>query len=117
MNLTSPSDTIVQEITIKSPAERNLFQALTNPAQRMKWWGAEGRSQVTHVELDLRPGGKWAMSGIAMGGRPFIVAGDITKSSAHVCWSSPGFPTGMRTRRKPLSSGIWKRKTASRRCV
>jgi uncharacterized protein YndB with AHSA1/START domain len=75
MNLISPSDTIVQEITIKSPAER-IFEALTNPSQRMTWWGAEGRFQVTHMESDLRPGGKWVMRGIGMGRRPFIVAGE-----------------------------------------
>ena len=75
MNSTSPSDTIVQEIAIKGPAER-IFEALTNPGERMKWWGAEGRFQVTQVESDLRPGGKWTMGGIGMGGKPFKVAGE-----------------------------------------
>lgn len=28
---------IVQEITIKAPAER-IFEALTNPDERLKWW-------------------------------------------------------------------------------
>jgi len=42
MNPTSVSGTIVQEITIKGPAER-IFEALTNPDERMKWWGAEGK--------------------------------------------------------------------------
>src|SRR5260221_299500 len=39
MNPTDASDTIVQEITIKAPAER-IFEALTNPDQRLKWWAA-----------------------------------------------------------------------------
>jgi len=43
MNPTSVSGTIVQEITIKGPAER-IFEALTNPDERMKWWG--GRREV-----------------------------------------------------------------------
>lgn len=75
MNPTTVSDTIVQEITIESSAEQ-IFDALTNPNERMKWWGAEGRFQVTHFESDLRPGGKWTMRGNGMGGRPFTITGE-----------------------------------------
>ena len=53
MNLTDARGTIVKEITIKGSAER-IFEALTNPDQRMKWWGAEGRFQTTQMESDLR---------------------------------------------------------------
>ena len=75
MNPMSSSDTIVQEITIRGPAER-IFEALTNPDQRIKWWGAEGRFQTTHMESDLCLGGKWIMRGIGMGGKPFTVGGE-----------------------------------------
>src|ERR1700739_370686 len=78
MNPASQSDTIVQEITINAPAER-VFEALTNPDQRVKWWGAEGRFQTTHMESDLRPGGKWIMRGIGVGGKPFSVRGEYRK--------------------------------------
>ena len=73
--MTAPgtNDIIVQEITIKAPAAR-IFDALAEPAQRMKWWGMEGRFQVTHMESDLRPGGKWLMRGTGMG-KPFTVSG------------------------------------------
>src|ERR1700730_1687697 len=74
MNPTSVSDTIIQEIMIRGAAEL-VFEALTNPSQRMKWWGAEGRLQTTHMESDLRPGGKWSMRGIGMG-KPFKVSGE-----------------------------------------
>jgi uncharacterized protein YndB with AHSA1/START domain len=74
MNPTSATDAIVKEITIKAPAER-VFEALTDPGQRVKWWGAEGRFQATEMESDLRPGGAWLMRGIGMGGRPFLVRG------------------------------------------
>jgi len=74
MTSSGASDTIVQEVSIKAPAER-VFEALTDPAQRIKWWGAEGRFQTTHMESDLRPGGKWMMSGVGVGGRPFTVTG------------------------------------------
>jgi uncharacterized protein YndB with AHSA1/START domain len=75
MNPASASETIIQEIAIKAPAQR-IFDALTNPSQRTKWWGAEGRFQTTHVESDLRPGGKWTMRGNGMGGKPFTVSGE-----------------------------------------
>src|SRR5207249_11494875 len=74
MNPTSTGDTIVQEVTIKGSAER-IFKALTNPEERVQWWGAEGRFQVTYMESDLRRGGKWMMRGIGIGGKPFIVSG------------------------------------------
>ncbi len=75
MSPTSVGDTIVQEIVIKAPAER-IFEALTDPVQRVKWWGSEGRFQTTHMESDLRPGGKWMMRGNGIGGRPFKVSGE-----------------------------------------
>ena len=75
MNSTNVSETIVQEIRITAPAER-VFEALTNPEQRVAWWGSEGRFQTTHVESDLRPGGKWMMRGTGLGGKPFTVSGE-----------------------------------------
>jgi uncharacterized protein YndB with AHSA1/START domain len=74
MNPTTISDIVVQEITITGPAER-IFEALTNPSQLVAWWRAEGRFETTHMESDLRPGGKWMMRGIGMG-RPFQVSGE-----------------------------------------
>lgn len=75
MNTTALSDAIVQEITIHASAEK-IFEALTNPDQRVKWWGREGRFQVRQFESDLRPGGNWTMRGIGMGGKPFVVSGE-----------------------------------------
>jgi uncharacterized protein YndB with AHSA1/START domain len=75
MTSTVASDTIVHEITIKGSAER-IFEALTDPDQRVKWWGSKGRFQATHVESDLRPGGRWMMRGTGIGGRPFQVVGE-----------------------------------------
>lgn len=74
MNHSVANDTIVEEITIRAPAER-VFGALTSPEERVRWWGAEGRFKTTHAESDLRPGGKWMMRGIGLGGRPFTVQG------------------------------------------
>jgi uncharacterized protein YndB with AHSA1/START domain len=75
MNPTIANDTVIQEVVIKAPAER-IFEALTNPAQRTKWWGTEGRFQTTHMESDLRPGGKWMMRGNGIGGKPFTIRGE-----------------------------------------
>jgi uncharacterized protein YndB with AHSA1/START domain len=75
MNQTDERDTIVKEITIKASAAR-IFEALTDPDRRMKWWGAEGRFQTTQMESDLRPGGRWAMRGTGIGGKPFSVVGE-----------------------------------------
>ncbi len=74
MSETVASDAVVAEISIKASATR-VFTALTDPAQRVKWWGQKGRFEAEHMESDLRPGGHWMMSGIGMGGRPFRVAG------------------------------------------
>jgi uncharacterized protein YndB with AHSA1/START domain len=78
MNPARVSDTIVEEITIKAPAPR-IFEALTNPRERVKWWGSEGRFQTTGMESDLRPGGKWMMTGTGIGGRPFRVSGEYRR--------------------------------------
>jgi uncharacterized protein YndB with AHSA1/START domain len=67
-------DTIRAEITIKGSAA-HLFEALTDPAQRMKWWGVKGRFETTEVESDLCVGGRWVMRGNGMGGKPFSVGG------------------------------------------
>jgi uncharacterized protein YndB with AHSA1/START domain len=75
MSEAAANDTIIEEIAIRAPAER-IFEALTNPDQRLKWWGAEGMYRSTHMESDLRPGGKWTTRGIAAGGRPFSVRGE-----------------------------------------
>ena len=74
MNPTSADQTIVGEITIKAPAAR-IFTALTDTDQRLRWWGGE-YFKGTHMESDLRPGGKWMMRGTAAGDKPFSVSGE-----------------------------------------
>jgi uncharacterized protein YndB with AHSA1/START domain len=69
------NNAIVKEIIIKAPAER-IYEALTDPGQRVKWWGAEGRFKATHMESDLRIGGPWLMSGAGTGGKPFTIRGE-----------------------------------------
>jgi uncharacterized protein YndB with AHSA1/START domain len=74
VNPTDTDGTINKEILINAPAER-IFVALTDPRQRVKWWGVEGKFQATSMESDLRPGGAWLMRGTGMGGKPFTISG------------------------------------------
>lgn len=74
MSSTGAIDAIVEEITIKASAER-VFEALTDPEQRSRWWGAKGRFETKYMESDLRPGGRWLMSGNGVGGKPFTISG------------------------------------------
>jgi uncharacterized protein YndB with AHSA1/START domain len=74
--VTAPTgNPIVEEITIDAPAER-VFEALINPDERVQWWGAAGSFQTTHMESDLRPGGRWAMRGLRGAGQPFTISGE-----------------------------------------
>ena len=77
MNSTSTdAGIIVQEITIDAPAAR-VFDAFANASERVRWWNApDGRFRTTHMDSDLRPGGKWAMRGTRQDGSSFFVAGE-----------------------------------------
>jgi uncharacterized protein YndB with AHSA1/START domain len=55
-------------ITREFAAPRELvYEACTTPELVRRWWGAE-MGEVTHVEIDLRVGGKWRFVQIANGG-------------------------------------------------
>jgi uncharacterized protein YndB with AHSA1/START domain len=75
MNHPSEGGTITEEIRIAAHADQ-VFVALTSPEERVRWWGTEGRFKTTHMESDLRPGGRWLMRGIGIGGKPFTVQGE-----------------------------------------
>ncbi|MGA9320614.1 MAG: SRPBCC domain-containing protein [Xanthobacteraceae bacterium] len=75
MSTQTKIDAVVEEITIAATADR-VFAALTDPQQRVKWWGQRGRFETKHAESDLRPGGRWLMRGSGVGGRPFCVSGE-----------------------------------------
>jgi uncharacterized protein YndB with AHSA1/START domain len=69
-------DTIVKEIQIKRPAEK-IFEAMTNADELVKWWRVEGKFQITQMESDLRPGGKWKMRLIGGRGTETVVSGEF----------------------------------------
>ena len=68
------SDTIVQEIEIRQPAEK-IFEAMTNPDELVKWWRVEGKFRVTTMESDSSVGGKWRMRLIGGRGNETVVTG------------------------------------------
>lgn len=68
------ADDIVEEVAVKAGAER-IYVALTDPQQLQKWWSAAGLFEVTKVEVDLRPGGRWRMLWSGVGGWPSSVRG------------------------------------------
>jgi len=78
MNPATAADTIVQEITIQAAAGR-VFDALANSDERVKWWSVPGRFQTKHVDSDLRPGGRWVMTGTREDGDPFTIKGTYLK--------------------------------------
>jgi uncharacterized protein YndB with AHSA1/START domain len=51
------NDAVITEIEIAAPPAR-VFEALTNRAQALQWGKGEA-FEVTHWEMDTRPGGKW----------------------------------------------------------
>jgi uncharacterized protein YndB with AHSA1/START domain len=75
MNATPEPDAIVSEIQIAAPPER-VFQALTDPAQVVLWWGREGIYRSTKFAADVRVGGKWLNAGIGPDGRNFEISGE-----------------------------------------
>lgn len=74
MNTCDAKLVIEKEIQIAATAER-VFAALSEPSQRIQWWGVKGKFEVSHMESDLRPGGAWRMTGLAMGEIPFTIQG------------------------------------------
>ena len=69
-------DVIVSEIQIAATPEQ-VFQALVDPSEVVKWWGQIGVYRCTDFEADLRVGGKWRSRGEGPNGSPFEVHGEI----------------------------------------
>jgi uncharacterized protein YndB with AHSA1/START domain len=69
-------DVVTAEIDIEAPPER-VFEAWTDPQQRIAWWGDDAMYRSTKMESDLRVGGKWRTEGESHG-NPFAVWGEYT---------------------------------------
>ncbi|MGA8273750.1 MAG: SRPBCC domain-containing protein [Candidatus Sulfotelmatobacter sp.] len=73
--ITPDQNTVTGEIFIAAPPAR-VFQALTDPAQVPRWWGARDMYRVTKWKGDLRVGGEWSSSGVGADGKEFTVSGE-----------------------------------------
>jgi uncharacterized protein YndB with AHSA1/START domain len=70
---TSTADTSDREIVISRvfDAPRELvWQAFTEPAHLLEWWGPRGFTTRTH-RMDLKPGGEWRFVMIGPDGREY----------------------------------------------
>jgi uncharacterized protein YndB with AHSA1/START domain len=72
------NDTIVVEIDIAAPPER-VFEAWTDPQQRLEWWGDDAAYRGSKFESDLRVGGHWRTEGKGSKGQHFVVFGQYTR--------------------------------------
>jgi uncharacterized protein YndB with AHSA1/START domain len=73
--VTTDQNLISGEIFIAAPPAR-VFQALTDPKQMPRWWGARELYRVTEFQADVRVGGKWASDGVGADGTTFRVEGE-----------------------------------------
>ena len=73
--ITPDQDIITGEIFIAAPPAR-VFEAITDPVQMPKWWGARDQYHITDWKADLRVGGKWSSEGVGVDGRQFRIDGE-----------------------------------------
>jgi uncharacterized protein YndB with AHSA1/START domain len=104
-------DEIISEIQIAALPER-VFQALSDPAQVVQWWGQTGIYRCTKFESDLRVGGTWRSVGTDGHGRPFEITGEYTEvdpprllaSTWMATWTG-GIKTMLRWELTPVANG------------
>ena len=70
---------LVVRRTIDAPAER-LFQAFTEPEQLLQWWGP-APARCSHVELDLRVGGRYRIGNAFPDGSVVWIVGEFERIS------------------------------------
>jgi uncharacterized protein YndB with AHSA1/START domain len=79
--ITNDNDAVITEIEIAAPPER-VFQALIERQQAMQW-GAGEAFEITHWEMDARPGGKWRFTSkeraAAEAGKAFDHHGEVLR--------------------------------------
>jgi uncharacterized protein YndB with AHSA1/START domain len=73
--ITPDQNVINGEIFVAAPPAR-VFEAITDPAQVPRWWGAQNLYRITEWKADLRVGGKWSSEGVGVDGRTFRVEGE-----------------------------------------
>src|SRR5262245_48233218 len=57
-------------VRILDAPQELVYRAWVDPAQVVHWWGPQGLG-VSHVEMDVRPGGKWRKCMTAPDGKEY----------------------------------------------
>lgn len=73
--VTPEQNIVTGEIFIAAPPAR-VFEAITDPKQIPRWWGANALYKLTESKADVRVGGKWSSDGMGKDGKPFRVEGE-----------------------------------------
>lgn len=77
------SDALTLEITRKFDAPRErVFQAFTEPAQLVKWWGPTGMNVVDH-DINVREGGAWRTTIRSKEGEDHTMSGVYREITPH----------------------------------
>jgi uncharacterized protein YndB with AHSA1/START domain len=77
--ITPDQDAIITEIEVAAPPER-VFQALTDPAQLIRWW-TDKVCQTSGWHMDARLGGKWRFEASDPSGK--VVVNGVSNFKAH----------------------------------
>jgi len=77
--ITPDQDAIVGEVEIAAPPEQ-VFRALTDPAQLIRWWG-DDICKTSVWEMDARRGGKWRFEASDPSGK--IVVNGVSAFTAY----------------------------------
>jgi uncharacterized protein YndB with AHSA1/START domain len=76
--ITPDNNVVTAEIFIAAPRER-VFEALTDPMQAARWWGAADRYHMAEFQMDVRVGGKWSTNGVSAKMGPVTVHGEFVE--------------------------------------
>ena len=108
--ITADQDVVTGEIFIEAPPAR-VFQAITDPSQMPRWWGASDRYRVKEWKADLRVGGRWSSEGVNKDGSDFPRRRRISRgrSSPSACTYLDLQLDGPSQNRSPLGTRAAKR--------
>ena len=111
ITMTPAQDTILVELFIDAPPAR-VFQAITDPAQLLQWWGQGGIYRTTGWQCDLRVGGSWRSEGVGADGSAFQVSGEYLEVDpprllvyTWIASWTPDLKTAVRWELTPQNSG------------
>ena len=92
-----------RKIFIAAPRER-VFEALTDPKQAARWWGAADRCHMAEFQMDVRVGGEWSTNGVSPKMGAINVHGELSKLIHLVASPTPGSRAGCRRTRRSFGN-------------